>query len=211
MTANLISLSCNAVMVLWTALAVWSSLFRKDTCDDRKRPNLKTFRYFTTDSNILAAVSALAVLPYNFSALSGGEFLLPGWVSALKFVGTTAVCVTFFTVVLFLGPATGYGHLLRGHGMYLHGFSALLAVVSFCFCENTRVLPLSEAFLGMLPTAVYGVIYLVMVIFVGTEKGGWEDFYGFNRGGKWYVSFAAMFVGTAALCLLVRMLYTIGI
>ena len=31
-----------------------------------------------------------------------------------------------------------------------------------------------------------------MVIIVGQENGGWADFYGFNMGGKWYISMAAM-------------------
>ena len=211
MTANLISLLLNAVTVLWTVVAVWTSLFRNEKGIEKKFPNTKTFRYFTTDSNILAAVSALCVLPFSLKALSGGTLLLPGWVHALKLVGTTAVTVTFLTVVLFLGPAGGYRKLLSGHGFYLHLLSAVFTLVSFCFCENTHALTLSEAFLGMIPTAVYGILYLVMVIFIGPEKGGWEDFYGYNRGGKWYVSFVAMFAGTAAICVLIRLVHNLGV
>ena len=54
----------------------------------------------------------------------------------------------------------------------------------------------------MLPVLLYGLLYLRRVVF----QQRWEDFYGFNRGGKWPLSFAAMLLGAVLLCLLFLLL-----
>ena len=53
--------------------------------------------------------------------------------------------------------------------------------------------------LSLLPTALYGVLYYIMVMVIGAENGGWDDFYGFNGGGAWYISAVFMFAGTYAI------------
>ena len=58
----------------------------------------------------------------------------------------------------------------------------------------------AEALLGMLPSIVYGIWYLYKVVLAPAEKR-WEDFYGFNKGGKWPVYFVAMTVGELLICL----------
>jgi hypothetical protein len=59
--------------------------------------------------------------------------------------------------------------------------------------------------LGLLPVVLYGPWYLYKIRFAPEGKR-WEDFYGFNRGGQWPRSFAAMVGGTALLCLLLAFL-----
>ena len=43
-----------------------------------------------------------------------------------------------------------------------------------------------------------------MVVIKGPEKDGWEDFYGFNKGGRWYLSVVMMAVMTLAIAFLIR-------
>ncbi len=45
-------------------------------------------------------------------------------------------------------------------------------------------MPKKMRFLGMLPAAVYTVIYLINVVI----RQAWPDFYAFNVGGFWYIS-----------------------
>ena len=45
--------------------------------------------------------------------------------------------------------------------------------------------------LGVLPIIAYGILYLNKVLLEKT----WDDFYGFNKGGKWKISVAAMTIG----------------
>ena len=147
------------------------------------------FRYFTVQSNALCALSALAVL--LFPAGRGS------WM--LKYVGTAAVTVTLLTVFLFLGPTMGYRNLLKGGDLFMHLLTPLAAIVSFGFLER-RGMRFPQTLAGMLPVVLYGLWYLYKTVYAPEDRR-WEDFYGFNRGGKWPVAFAAMMAGALAVCL----------
>ena len=45
------------------------------------------------------------------------------------------------------------------------------------------------------------MLYLWKVVYCPEEKR-WEDFYGFNKDGKWPVSYGIMIAGTLVICLL---------
>ena len=145
------------------------------------------FRYFTVLSNVFCAVSAAVVI----AAWTHGA--LPLWVILLKYVGTAAVTVTLLTVFLFLGPASGqWKMLLSGTDLFMHLFCPLIAIVSLCFFEHTDF-AFPFALLGVLPVVLYGVWYLRRVVLFPEDKR-MEDFYGFNKNGKWPISMALMFL-----------------
>ncbi len=154
----------------------------------RKGHPLKvTLRFFTALSNLFCALACLAVAVCR---LCGA---VPEAVLVLKFVGTAAVAVTFLTVMCFLGPVVyDYKSLLTGADFWLHLACPGLAIVSLLLWDQPAggfwLVPL-----GALPVLLYGAFYLYRVILAPEEKR-WPDFYGFNRGGKWYLSFAAMFL-----------------
>ena len=152
------------------------------------------FRYFTVLSNLLCAVASAAVVIAWLSgagSANGQVMTLPGWVVVLKYVGTCAVTVTLLTVLLFLAPSMGsFSELLKAQDFLLHLLCPVLAIISFCFLENTTM-RFPAVFLGTAPVILYGILYLYKVIFAPEEKR-WEDFYTFNRGGKWPISFVAM-------------------
>ncbi|MBQ1742053.1 MAG: hypothetical protein II045_03050 [Oscillospiraceae bacterium] len=177
----------NAAIFLLT-LVIVVRFFRKDGTWSAQQGKI-AFRYFTVQSNVLCAVGALCLL------------LAPGarWAWMLKYVGTAAVSVTMLTVLFFLGPTIGYGKLLQGADFFLHLVLPLLALVSFCVLER-RVLSLPAALTGLLPVALYSVLYIYRVL-CAPESRRWEDFYGFNKGGKWPLALAAMLIGTLLICL----------
>lgn len=147
------------------------------------------FRYFTVLSNEFCAVAALLMC------------LAPtqSWVWLLKYVATVAVSVTMLTVLLFLGPNYGYKELLKGSDFFMHLLTPLLALVSFCVFEK-RGLSYRTAMIGVLPVLLYGVVYLYKVV-IAPEGKRWDDFYGFNKGGKWPIAFTAMILGALFVCL----------
>ena len=59
----------------------------------------------------------------------------------------------------------------------------------------------SIALLGMLPVILYGFLYLYKVVFSPEDKR-WDDFYGYNKGGKWPIAFALMMIGAFVVCML---------
>ena len=163
--------------------------FFKDRTWDPKNAG-KAFRFFTVQSNVLCAAAALLMC---FAAADSRVWLL-------KYVGTAAVTVTMLTVFLFLGPSMGgYRELLKGRDLFMHLLTPLAALLSFCVFEK-RGLPLRAALWGLAPVALYGALYLYKVIYAPADKR-WEDFYGFNKGGRWPLAFVAMLLGGLLICL----------
>ncbi len=110
--------------------------------------------------------------------------------------------VTMLTVFLFLAPSVGkdwVSVLLKKSDLFMHLITPLLALASFCFLEK-RGMSFGTALLGMLPVALYGPWYLYKILYAPAEKR-WDDFYGFDKGGKWPISFVMMAIGTFLICM----------
>ena len=178
----------NEAIVFLTVLAMIALVRRVSL---KKLP--ESFRYFTTLSNLFCALTALLLL---LCELFGA---MPAWAVTLKYMGTVAVTVTFFTVFLFLLPASRSieGLFSNGPEIIMHVVTPLLALLSFlCFesCDlSAWIIPL-----GVLPVVIYGWVYLVRVVIHRT----WEDMYGFNRNGQWKLSFSLMTLGAVAVAVL---------
>lgn len=158
----------------------------------RAEYGMTALRFFTMQSNLLCAASALCIcfFPENRAA----------WL--LKYAGTAAVTVTMLTVFLFLAPSVGkdwVNVLLKGPSFFLHLLNPLVALVSFCVLEK-RGMSFPECLAGLVPVVLYGPLYIYKIRFAPEDKR-WKDFYGFNKGGKWPLAFAAMFAATLLLCL----------
>lgn len=181
----------NAAIFLIVFIIVAFIFFRKDHNWDLQRGR-SAMRFFTAQSNVLCAVTALLICIYPESHLA--------W--TLKYIGTVAVTVTMLTVFLFLAPSIGKGglkQLLKDADLFLHLIVPLLALLSFCIYEK-RGMALGTALLGMLPVALYGPWYLYKTNYAPEDKR-WNDFYGFNKDGKWPISFTMMFICTLLICL----------
>lgn len=186
-----LSLACNALNFLIVTCCIIT--FFVATGDGLMTVTGATcFRYFTIDSNILAAVASAVLCACFFRGVT------PVWARVLKYVGSVAVTVTFLTVVFFLGPTMGYDIMFTGSSFFLHLVCPLLCLASLYLTEADEPLPAIAWPAGVLPVIVYGLVYLVMVIVVPPDVG-WPDFYGFNMGGLWYVSLAAMYLLTTGL------------
>ena len=179
-----------AIFIITLVLLV--RFLRKDGRWDREKVR-KTFRFFTCQSNVLCAFAALLTA---VSQLAGG---IPEWAWILKYIGTSAVSVTMMTVLLFLGPAYSYKELLKGPDFFMHLLTPLLALLSFCVFEK-RGMRFSLALTGLLPVVLYGPLYLYKILYAPEGKR-WDDFYGFNKSGKWPAAFAAMLAGTFLICM----------
>lgn len=177
------------VLIFALTLTAEIQFFRKDGAWSIGR-GIVGFRFFTVLSNVFCAAAALMMCFAPSSA----------WAWTLKYIGTAAVTVTMLTVFLFLGPNLGYKALLTGKELIMHLVTPLLATLSFLFLER-RGMTAGTALLGMLPVLLYGTLYLYNVVYAPEDKR-WEDFYGFNKNGKWPVSFAAMLAGAFAVCML---------
>ncbi len=160
---------------------------------------ITAFRYFTCLSNVLCSLTALVTAV----SLIAGE--MPEWVWILKYVGTAGVTVTMVTVFVYLSPAVGkdwVNVLIKGIvNSFMHVVTPLLALSTFCVLER-RPMTFGQALWGLLPVALYGPLYLYKTI-LAPEAKRWPDFYGFNKNGKWKLSFLFMLIGNFLLCMVI--------
>ena len=184
-------------------------IFRFSRKDGQRAPEQLrfVFRFYTTQSNVLCAVSALLMAVFT---LTGN---VPEWVWLLKYIGTAAVTVTMLTVFFFLAPSiASIGKnwveiLLTGSDIFMHLLTPLMALVSFCVFEK-RGMTFPQCLLGVLPVVLYGPLYLYKILYAPEEKR-WDDFYGFNRNGKWKIAFCALLLGTVAICFVLMVIQNI--
>lgn len=188
----------NWIIVLCTAVS-FVLCFRTKEGGWSLQSGRRALRFFTILSNLFSAVMSLAAL----LSLRSGTFSYGIWL--LKYIAAASVTVTFLTVMVFLGPAMGYKNQLQGWNFFLHLAGPLLAIVSFCFLERFYPLSFAASLWGIAPVVLYGLFYLKKVVYTSGDAA-WDDFYGFNKNGKWRISFAAMLAGAFLVCVLLRLL-----
>ena len=160
------------------------------------------FKYFTTDSNVLCAVTALILCFFEVKQLFTSQMVIPKWAVILKFTGVVSFTVTLLTVIFFLAPVScmkgGWSNFLfyfKGNVFALHLSTPVLAIISFVFFEKTVHLGSKDLLWALIPTILYSFVYLYMVVFAHK----WNDWYGFTFGGKLFlapVSMAGMYLAT---------------
>lgn len=197
---NLLSLICNLLIVLFTIDAFWYS-FRTDVIRDEfwfGYSGVHSLRFFTVLSNLFVMFAALIIIIYNFKNVIGDKYVFPKWTIILKFVSTAAVSVTFVTVVVLLAPAyavigKGYFTMFAHNNLFMHLLTPLLAITSFVFFEHQDKIKFKTVWLALIPTALYSIVYFVMVVLVTEANGGWVDFYNFTFGGhNWAIPLSAI-------------------
>ena len=184
-----ISLGLNAFLALF-ALGCIAAFFVRGGQGNMKVRGARALSFFTVDSNLFCALTCLCASIWDLGALKQGGGVLPRWLDLLRFVGSASVAVTFVTVLLYLLPITKFDFRLMyaGRNLFLHGLCPLAAMGNWVFLERGEPLAFGWTLLGLVPTALYAAFYLRMVLI----KRKWEDFYGFNKGGAWYLSLPLM-------------------
>lgn len=182
----------NEAILFFTILAMCALVRRSPK---EKLP--ENFRFFTVLSNLFCALSALILLVCELFGT------MPAWAVTLKYMSTVAVTVTILTVFLYLLPATRSlkGLLNTWPEAIMHLVTPVLAILSFLCFEKKEpsawIIPLGVVFV-----LLYGWLYLDRVVVAKT----WPDIYGFNRGGRWKLSFSLMAAGTVAVAVLLWLL-----
>lgn len=195
----------NSAIVIVTMAVILSFFMGNKDAFIRSGP--QSFRFFTTDSNVLSMLGSMIMLPFEVRILTGGAEKLPRFAVVIKYVCTASVSLTFFTVMFFLGPTFGYGMFLGDTGIFTHLLSPMLAFYTFTLLETDCEISFKNVLWALVPTIIYGSVYLTQAIFIGEQNGGWEDFYFFNTGGYWYLSSTVMFIASVIINLLLKTLH----
>ena len=148
-----LALTMNLFIFLATLGVVISYFFGNDG-EYHIEPSFR-FNLFTTDSNILCGAAALVMAVFQLRQMKNNK-PVPKWAFILKYTGTCALSVTFFTVIFFLGPSMGFMEMVfGGTSVYMHFFGPIIAFISFCFFETSKPLSMPVSLTGIIPTAVW--------------------------------------------------------
>ena len=148
---------------------------------------MRYFIPFTTDSNILCALSSIIMIVFCIKGLMGKKNSIPKWATIFKLTGSVSLALTFIVVLIFLGPIqvlSGRSYLLLfvGEMFFLHLLNPIIAAYSFVFIERDNKLDKKANIIALIPTIIYSIVYLMMVCVF--KK--WADFYSFTLGGRYY-------------------------
>ncbi len=168
---------------------------------------LRTFCMFTVNSNILAAAAMAMVIPYTLDGLRKHNYHLPRWIVVLVYAGVTAVALTFLISLFVLAPFKGFVLIFSGSRFFLHGVCPILAVAAFCFFMSAQRLRFVDSLIALIPVAIYSVLYYIMVVVIGEDRGGWNDFYGFFTRLPHWIPLAAIMPLTLLIATGIRVLH----
>ncbi len=140
---------------------------------------IQTFCMFTVNSNILAAIGMVLVVPYTIDGLRKHYYHLPNWLVAFLMAGVVSVTLTFLVSLFILSPVKGFRLIFTGSRFFLHGVGPILSFLAFSFFITDHRVTLTECFQSLIPILIYAFVYYTLVVWVGPAKGGWDDFYGF--------------------------------
>ena len=166
---------------------------------------IRTFCMFTVDSNIFAGLTMLLCVPYAVDGLRTGYYHLPDWIVLLMHASVTAVALTFLVSLCILAPVKGFVLIFTGSRFFLHGVCPILSIVTFCCFINSHLIRFRESFLALIPVFIYAAVYLIMVVLIGEENGGWNDFYGFATRIPIWISLVSILPLTYGIAALLRL------
>ena len=172
------SLISAIVVVLCTCIGVVMNL---TTLYDENfdHMGIRTFCMFTVNSNILVAMGMSLVIPYTIDGLQKRFYHIPKWLMIFLLAGTVAVTLTFLVSLFILSPVKGFRLIFTGSRFYLHALGPITAIVAFSFFISDHTLSWKDSNYALIPVFLYACVYYVLVVVIGEERGGWNDFYGF--------------------------------
>ncbi len=204
----IVSLIINALIFLITVGIFVSYFFEEPNILIRN--GFESLRYFTTDSNVLAALISLVIVVCDILILKKKISTLPTAVILLKFVSTVCVMVTFSVTVCYLLPI--YGPFVIGKSLFIvHVSTPLMAFFSFLLLENTRRIRIGEMFLPLIPILIYGAVYYYATQILGEANGGWRDFYAFGRSGNFLLMVFIIILCSVAISVLTAVFYNLAV
>ena len=149
---------------------------------------LGMFKFFTVDSNLFMGIVSLIFLIYERKLIKGEIAEIPKGLYCLKLMATTSVMLTFVIVFIYLSPLVGSIYkMIMNSNLFFHLLIPLCSLITFVFFEKTDKLSFKYSFLGIVPTFLYALFYLINVLIHmknGTVSTQY-DFYWFVQNGVW--------------------------
>ncbi len=199
---SLVALIACCDTFFFTVAAIVSSLIRYSRMGWTIRDY---FRYFTTLSNLLTALAAVFIIPFAINGLRKKRFVYPKWLFLLHYMGTIYTTITFVFAMVFIYPWDP-GFAFGGVQLYLHVICPIAILIAFELVEGSTLITRRYSIMCLIPFFIYSLVYVVMVVVIGEEHGGWEDLYMLNTFVPFYISLPAIWLFSYVIASLIRIL-----
>jgi hypothetical protein len=157
---------------------------------------------------MFVGVTAAMSIPFAVDGIRQKNYHLPRWIVNLTFSSATCITLTFLITIFVLSPRLGFVLMMAsGSFLFMHTLVPIIAILSFLFINTYHNIKFKTTFYALIPVFAYAVTYLVLVIAVGEENGGWRDHYHFQELMPWYYIFAAMMLLTFGIASLLRVIH----
>ena len=164
------------------------------------------FRYFTTLSNMVTGIAAGFIIPFAINGIRKKRFIYPHWLSMMHYSGTIATTMTMVFAIFFILPFDPE-FAIGGYNFFLHLVCPIAILESFQLVESGRGLSRKDTLICLIPFFLYTWLYLIMVVFIGKENGGWEDLYMLNTFVPFYISMPLVWSMAYFIAFLIRLSY----
>lgn len=202
-----LNLILSSLLVVLVFISIVMNLMATPT-ESVREVGLKTFRMFTVLSNMFVAITAAMSIPFAVDGIRQKNYHLPRWIVNLTFSSVTCITLTFLITIFILSPRSGYFEMMiSGSFLFMHTIVPIVSILSFLMINTYHNVKLKTSLYALIPVLAYGVVYLILVIFVGEENGGWRDHYHFQALMPWYVTFVLMMLLTFGIANLLRVIH----
>ena len=199
-------ISC-IILVIIANIAIWINLSNALN-SEFENMGLKTFRMFTTLSNLILSVGAILAIPYQIEGLKKNNYHLPRWIVYFLYSGVTGVSVTFVTAISVISISEGFKDaMFNGTNLFMHTINPITAILLFTIVNDDHHLYYKSIIYAFLPEFVYSIIYIIMAFIIGEANGGWTDHYKFNEYIPWPITLIVMYAMTMGIALLIRLIH----
>lgn len=147
---------------------------------------ISPFKFYTVDSNVLAGLSSLILIIYEYLILKNKINNIPRFVYLFKYISVVGVSLTFIVTLFYLSPLYGdkFIFLYKNSNLIFHLIVPILSFISFVLYEKTE-LRYKDTLYGISTMIIYGIYYIINII-MHQENGVVSityDWYSFVRGG----------------------------
>ncbi len=202
-----LNLILSTLLVILVFVSIVMNLMATPT-ESVREVGLKTFRMFTVLSNMFVAVTAAMSIPFAVDGIRKRNYHLPRWIVNLTLSSVTCITLTFLITVFVLSPKSGFVLMMAtGSFLFLHTIVPIVSILSFFFINTSHNVKFKATIYALIPIFAYAVVYLVSVIVVGEENGGWRDHYHFQELMPWYLIFVVMMLFSFGIANLMRFIH----
>jgi len=176
----------SALLEVIAVVLLFTVVMKRRPEDPASAATWTTFKYFTTDSNIVLLIASIISAIYIGLYWAGKVKKIPQWEYIVKLIAVVSTTLTMFVTLFMLLPgaiatkAFIPAALYLGSNLFMHLICPLVGIVGFLLFENRNDVKLVKTLYCLIPLIIYCIFYLAMAYTHQNPDGT------FMKGYDWY-------------------------